>query len=144
MTFFIILWGVIAVAAIIVEAFTTELVSIWFAPAAIVALLLASFDVKIWLQCVVFFVVTVLCLLLFRVLLKKHIKAKPYSPTNYDALIGEKAIVIVPIDNIKAQGQVKVKGQIWSAKSKDPSCVIDVNTTVTIVDIQGVKLICEI
>lgn len=144
MTFFMILWGVIAIAAIFVEAFTAELISIWFTPAAIIAMLLAFFNVAIWIQLVVFLVSVVLMLLLFRYLLKKHLKFKPNATTNYDSLIGEKAIVIVPINNIAAQGQVKVKGQVWSAKSKDPNLTIDVDTLVTVVAIEGVKLVCEL
>lgn len=144
MTFFMILWGVIAIAAIFVEAFTAELISIWFTPAAIIAMLLAFFNVAIWIQLVVFLVSVILMLLLFRYLLKKHLKFKPNATTNCDSLIGEKAIVIVPINNIAAQGQVKVKGQVWSAKSKDPAITIEVDSLVTVVAIEGVKLVCEL
>ena len=61
-----------------------------------------------------------------------------------DALIGEQAVVTLPINNLAAQGQVKVRGQVWSARSENPEVIIDENTVVTIVGIEGVKLICKL
>jgi len=144
MTYYIILWGLIAITAIVVEAMTTELVSIWFMPASITALILAICKVDFWIQILVFAVATVLFMFFFRTVLKKKIHSNPASITNADALIGEKAIVIVPIDNIKAEGQVKIKGQIWSAKMKTGTEVIATDTLVTVTAIEGVKLVCEL
>lgn len=144
MTYYIILWGLIAITAIIVEAVTTELVSIWFMPASIISLILAICHVDFWIQILVFAVATVLFMLLFRAILKKKIRRNPESVTNTDALIGEKAIVTVPINNIKAEGQVKIKGQIWSAKMKNTDEIVETNTLVTVTAIEGVKLVCEL
>ncbi len=144
MTYYIILWGVIAIAAIIVEAMTAELVSIWFMPASIASLILAICKVDFWIQILVFALTTVLFMFLFRAILKKKIRKNPESLTNVDALIGEKAIVIVPIDNVKAEGQVKIKGQIWSAKMKTDTETVEIDTLVTVTAIEGVKLVCEL
>lgn len=144
MTYYIILWGLIAIAAIIVEAVTSELVSIWFMPASIISLILAICKVDFWIQILVFALTTVLFMFFFRAILKKKIRKNPASVTNADALIGEKAIVIVPIDNIKAEGQVKIKGQIWSAKMKTGTEIIETDTLVTVTAIEGVKLVCEL
>ncbi|MBR2988015.1 MAG: NfeD family protein [Clostridia bacterium] len=143
MTFFQILWGVLAIVAILVEAFTTELVSIWFFPASVISLILAICEVSIPIQIAVFVLVTVLSIVLFRSLLIKRIKP-PKTTTNADALIGEKAVVIVPINNLEAQGQVKVRGQVWSARSEDPNVLIAVDSVVTVTAIEGVKLICHL
>lgn len=144
MTYYIILWGAIAIAAIIVEALTTELVSIWFMPASIVSLILAICKVDFWIQVLVFAATTVLFMLFFRAVLKKKLRSNPDSLTNTDTLIGEKALVIVPIDNVKAEGQVKIKGQVWSAKMKTAGEPIVADTLVTVVAIEGVKLVCEL
>ena len=143
MTLFEILWGVVAIAAIVVEAFTAELVSIWFLPAAVVSLILAICGVPIPIQIAVFVVVTVVSVFVFRAMFIKRIKPKK-TATNADALIGEKAVVIVPINNLEAQGQVKVRGQVWSARSADPDTVIDTDAVVTVTAIEGVKLICQL
>ena len=144
MTYYIILWGLVAITAIIVEALTAELVSIWFLPASLISLILAICKVNFGIQVLVFAVATILFMLLFRALLKKKIKKNPNSVTNADALIGETALVILPINNIKGEGQVKLKGQVWSAKMKNATETVEADTLVKVVAIEGVKLICEL
>lgn len=63
-------------------------------------------------------------------------------PTNADRLLGAVAVVTQEIDNRSATGQVKVSGQIWTARSQgeDP---IPVGTSVTVLRIEGVKLIVQ-
>jgi len=51
-------------------------------------------------------------------------------------------IVIEKIDTIQGTGQIKVSGQIWSAKSFDKG-VIERDDRVEILDIQGVKLVVK-
>ncbi|HBY70681.1 MAG TPA: NfeD family protein, partial [Lachnospiraceae bacterium] len=62
------------------------------------------------------------------------------TKTNYEGVIGKEALVIVPIDNIKATGQVLVDGQEWSAKTADGSR-IEKDVKVMVQGITGVKLI---
>ena len=64
-------------------------------------------------------------------------------PTNADALIGMQAVVIEPIDNLHAKGQVRVRGQVWTARSADGDVTFEEGQTVNIVKIEGVKLICS-
>ena len=64
------------------------------------------------------------------------------EPTNADALIGEVAVVTEKISNIEARGLVKIRGQIWSAKSAD-GVDIDKDEKVSIISIEGVKLVCR-
>ena len=68
-------------------------------------------------------------------------KIKPKEvPSNVYTILGKKAIVTVEINSIKGQGQVKIGGDIWSAKTEDDS-IIPVNTEVEILKIDGVKAI---
>ena len=60
-----------------------------------------------------------------------------------DAIIGEKAIVVDRIQNIAGSGQVKVHNQIWSARSSNPDIVFEEGDIVSVVAIEGVKLICK-
>ena len=57
-------------------------------------------------------------------------------------VLGAVAVVTQEIDNRSATGQVKVSGQIWTARSQgeDP---IPVGTSVTVLRIEGVKLIVQ-
>ena len=76
-----------------------------------------------------------------RPLYKRFIKTK-LVPTNSDRLIGDTAVVTETIDNLEAKGAVKVQGQVWSARSENGE-VIPENTPVTVVRIEGVKLIVK-
>lgn len=135
------LWIVVIIVSLVVEGSTASLVAIWFIPSAIVAIILSLFNVGITLQVLIFFVMSLGCILSFRGLLEKALKKKSV-PTNADALIGKSGIVIEDIDNINFKGQVKVGGQIWSAASHDGE-PIKSGETVEILAIQGVKLIIK-
>ena len=60
--------------------------------------------------------------------------------TNVDALIGETGQVTMTINPMEV-GQVKLKGQVWSALADDSLLTIEEGTYVTIKAIEGVKLI---
>ena len=105
-------------------------------------MILAIFNVPLYLQITVFLGLSILLIVFSRTIWKKYIAVKPVEPTNMDAIIGKVALVTKSIQNIKGEGEVKVNGMCWSARSKDGSD-ITVGEKVTIVAIEGVKLICE-
>ena len=63
--------------------------------------------------------------------------------TNADSLIGETAVVTEAIDNLAGAGQVRVNGQIWTARSSEEDREIPEGTRVRILEISGVKLMVE-
>ena len=139
MDIMVIIWLSVMVFFILLEVITTQLVSVWFAAAALVTLVVALFGVVEWVQFVVFVVVTVLMIIFTRPLVKRAMKGMK-TRTNADRIIGMTAIVIQEINNTKAEGQVQVSGQIWTARSQDGE-VIPTETIVTVQAIEGVKLI---
>ena len=132
-------WLALIVLFAVIEGMTPQLVSIWFAGGALVALIVSLFGVDLWIEIVVFVAVSALLLVLTRPLVKKRINAKTVR-TNADAAIGETAVVTTGIDNTEGEGLVKLGGQIWSARS-DGGEKIPEGTTVTVLRIEGVKLI---
>ena len=134
-------WLFVIVAAIVMEASTVSLVSIWFVPSACVSMILALCEVKLWIQLTVFFAVFLLLMMILRPVFKKNMGLK-IVPTNADALIGMQAVVIEPINNLHAKGQVKIRGQVWTARSSEENIVYEADEVVTVVAIEGVKLIC--
>ena len=137
-----IFWLAAFVAFAIGEAVTVGLVSVWFAVGALAALFAAALGAGLWLQMAVFLGVSALTLALFKPLSSKFLKPKP-SATNADRVIGAAARVIETIDNAQAQGQGKVKGQIWTARSAQ-DVVIPKGRDVKVLRIEGVKVIVEI
>ena len=139
-----IIWAVVFVAAIWVEAETSELIAIWFMPGALAALVLSLNHVPEWIQGTVFIGVSALLLLIARVFLKKYIVKKVgQEKTDTDLLIGRQAKVEEDIDNSEEKGAVKVNGQIWSARMTDDADTASAGEFVIIESISGVKLICK-
>lgn len=127
---------------LIAEFATVQLTTVWFAVGALVSLLLAAFGVdNVAVQIIVFALVSLIMLILTRPLVKKWMRRRT-QPTNADMVIGEQAVVTEAIDNAQAEGLVKVKGAVWSARSADDSR-IPVGAAVTVKAIEGVKLIVE-
>ncbi len=123
------------------EAVTVGLVSVWFAVGALAALFATALGAGLWLQITVFLGVSALALALFKPLSSKFLKPK-VSATNADRVIGSTALVTETIDNAQAQGQVKVNGQVWSARSAQ-DIVIPAGTDVRVLRIEGVKVMVE-
>ena len=136
------LWFALMAIFVIVEAACPfHLVSIWFAVGALAALILSLLDVQIWVQVVVFLAVSCALLAALRPLVKKFITPKIVK-TNIDSVIGSIGLVTQTIDNVKAEGQVKLGAMFWTARSASGG-VIPADTLVQVVRIEGVKAFVE-
>lgn len=133
-----IIWLVLLLVFIFVEASTVGLVSLWFAAGALAALITAMLGGWVWLQVVLFFLVSAGLLLALRPWVKKHFNPK-VTPTNVDAVIGMEGLVTADIDNIQAVGQVKLGGVEWSARSADGQ-PIQAGTRIRVDRVEGVKV----
>jgi membrane protein implicated in regulation of membrane protease activity len=105
------------------------------------ALLTSLFTGNLIVQAVVFVVVSLVSMLLIRPLAHKLL-TKETVPTNADRILGQTAVVTEEIDNLQSRGQVKVLGQIWTARSAQ-DVVIPTGTLVTVLHIEGVKVLVE-
>jgi membrane protein implicated in regulation of membrane protease activity len=89
----IIVWVVVFFVAVIIESLEPQLVSLWFAGGALVALLFATvFQVNFVWQALLFTLTSVILLVLTRPFVKKVTKY-PTVATNADALIGKEILV---------------------------------------------------
>ncbi len=136
-----VLWLVIAVVLGIIEALTLSLMTIWFAIGALFAIIAAMFGIPFFYQVVVFIVTSSVLLYFTKPIIKKFLKVKNVK-TNADKVVGEKGVVIEKIDSGNGTGQVKVGGQVWSAKSIDGQAIA-VDEMIEVQEISGVKLIVK-
>lgn len=136
-----VLWLALLIVFAVLEASTVSLVSIWFMGGALTALIAALCGAEIWLQVVLFFVVSIALLLCLRPLSKKLLKKRKVA-TNADSNIGKTAVVTETIDNLRGTGAVKISGVEWSARSVDDS-VLEKDAVVRILRIEGVKVCVE-
>ncbi|MGN1307745.1 MAG: NfeD family protein [Faecousia sp.] len=132
-------WIFMAVLFLVIELLTVGMVSIWLFAGSLAALLTAAIRLPIWLQIVIFLVVSCVCFVLLYPRLKKFVR-KNHQATNADMALGKTAVVVRRIDNIEGTGAVSIDGKTWSARSADDSA-IEPGTYVTVDRIQGVKLI---
>ena len=138
------LWFSVIILTVVVESQTADLVSIWFAPGAFIAMILAFCEVNVGIQLAVFVGVTILCLILAFAFIRPRMKAKnKIEKTNADALEGRLALVEEGIDNTAATGVVKINGQFWTARTENPADKPAKGEWVEIVRVEGAKLICK-
>ena len=135
-------WLLLAALFIVIEIISLGLTTIWFAGGAFVAALAGLAGVSLTIQVALFLIVSIILLVLTRPIAVKYLDSKTQK-TNSEALIGQKAVVLQTIDNLKTEGQVKVNGMEWTARAKTDEMVIPEGEVVTILEIQGVKLIVE-
>ncbi len=138
-----IVWLVICIASVVLEAASPQLTSIWFALGGLVALITSFIKPDLWwLQLLIFVIVSAAALAATRPLAKKLLSKKA-ERMNADRFIDEEAVVVQKISNVLGEGQVKSKGTIWSAKTEDENETVDVGETVVIKRIEGVKVIVK-
>lgn len=132
------IWAVVLIISIIVEIFTFQLVSIWFAVGALFALI-SSFVVGFPLQLAIFIISSAIMLIFTRPILKTYIKTD-FKPTNHELNIGKIATVTETIDTINQTGRVSLDGVEWIAitESFEP---IEVGSHVVVLDVEGAKLL---
>ena len=133
-----IFWLAAMVIFIIAEATTVTLVSIWFAVGALGAVLIALLGGGLTLQVTVFLALAIVLLIFLRGAVRKHF-APRITRTNVDSVIGATGIVVTPVNNIAALGQVQINGVDWSARSTDGSH-IGAGALVKVDKIEGVKV----
>lgn len=113
--------------------------SFFLAPFAIGALLAAGTSAAIgglagWL---VFIGASIVTLATVRPLVTRHMTSAPTLRTGAAALVGRRAVVTERIANSEGLGQVRVDGEIWTARAFDEDRVLEPGTKVEIVDIRG-------
>ena len=135
------IWIGFAVIMAVCEAATTQLVSVWFVVGAVCAALATLFTGSIAIQSVVFVSVSLISLIVTKPLVNKIKKSSKKVNTNSDRLIGRTGVVLHDIESPLSIGQVKVLGEIWSARSD--LAPIEKDKKIKVLAIEGVKLVVE-
>ena len=136
------IWLVVFVACIVAEIISMGLTTIWFAGGALIAAVAAVIGTPLWIQILLFAVVSLVLLYFTRPIAVKYFNEDRVK-TNAESLVGKQAIVISEIDNLQGIGQVTVGGQEWSARTTGEGITLPVGSVVTVRSISGVKLMVE-
>lgn len=132
-----VIWFGLMVAFLVMEANTVSLVTLWFAVGALAALAASLLGGALWLQIVLFFVISLVLLAALAPFVRKVLKPRVTS-TNVDAVVGTRGYVTEEVDNLIPTGRVKLGGMSWSARSQSGQA-IPKDTEVEVVRIEGVK-----
>lgn len=133
-------WLILAGIFVIAEIATVGFLIFWLSLGSLCAMLTSFFTDNIIIQTAVFVVTSVLFIFLTRPLAKKLAKTDNTLVTNAFSIIGKKAIVIKEINPTLGVGQIKIDGQVWTAKSTNEE-IISEGTEVLILNIDGVKAV---
>jgi membrane protein implicated in regulation of membrane protease activity len=128
-------WLGIAVVLGIVETTTLDLVFLMLAGGALAGAAAAAVGAPLLLQAVVAVVATAALLGVVRPVAKRHLRTPIEARTGVAALVGRDALVTQQVD--AHSGQVKLGGEIWSARSFDDTEVLEPGTRVHVVEIDG-------
>lgn len=134
------IWLIIAGLFFIGEIITVGFLVFWFGVGALIAMMVSFFTSNIILQTAVFVISSAILLFATKPFVKKFVDVKPTN-TNAYSIIGKKALVIKEI-NSHSVGQIKIKGEVWSAESEDDETISE-GSEVEIVQIKGVKAIVK-
>lgn len=134
-------WLVVFILLILIELATMCLTTIWFAGGAVAGFVASMLGANVVIQAAAFFAVSILLLFFTRPFAVRYINSNK-TKTNVDGLIGQEALVLEEINNIRETGCAKLEGKEWTARSMNDT-VIPKDTVVTVERIEGVKLIVK-
>ena len=134
------IWVGVLTFCLVAEACTV--ITIWFAIGSVGAMAAAAMGFGETVQLGVCLVVAIVMLLLLRPVVRGKL-LKTVDRTNADRILDQTAIVIQTIDAKQETGQIRLMGQIWSARAADPNDCIPEGETVVVTAISGVKAIVK-
>jgi membrane protein implicated in regulation of membrane protease activity len=123
--------GVLAVGEIATLGFFLGPIAVAAVAAAIVALVGGGLAVQ-WL---VFVAASLASLLVLRPVAKRHLRTPAQLRTGTAALIGRQAVVLERVD--RDGGQVKLAGEVWSARAYDEDEAFEPGARVEVMKIDG-------
>lgn len=128
-------WFSGAILLSIAEVLGGEFVLLMLGGAALVTAGAALFIPVLWIQLLIFAVVAVGLVLGARPPLLRHFKSGSGVRTGIEAVIGSPATVVSTVD--ADGGQVKIGGEVWSAKGMAGHRPLPPGTPVTVVEVRG-------
>ena len=129
------IWVIVAAALVGVEVFSLTFLFGPLALAALLAALAAVLGVGAALQIAVFAAAAIGSLAVVRPIAIAHIRTAIPARTGTAALVGQTALVLERVD--ANGGQVKLAGEVWSARSYDGAQVFESGLRVSVLEIQG-------
>jgi membrane protein implicated in regulation of membrane protease activity len=130
-----VIWMIAAGALAIGEIFSLSFFLGPIAVAAAVASIAALIGAGLAIQIVVFILASVASIGLLRPIARRHLRTPAQLRTGTAALVGERAVVLERVD--RDGGQIKLAGEVWTARAFDEDEVLEPGARVQVMQIQG-------
>ena len=120
----------------IAEMFSLDLVLLMLAVGALVGMVAALLGAPGAVAAIAAAAASVACLALVRPKLVKRLHTGPELSLGHGKLVGRQGIVTERITGLEA-GQIKLAGEIWTARPYDETLAIEPGATVEVLEIRG-------
>lgn len=133
-------WLILSGIFFVFEMATAGFLVFWLGIGALTAMIISFFVDNVIIQTAVFVVTSIALIFLTKPFVKRFAKPGANVKTNAYSIIGKNAIVTKEIDSNENIGQIRVGGDIWSAKTENEE-VIPAHAEVKVLRIDGVKAV---
>jgi membrane protein implicated in regulation of membrane protease activity len=128
-------WLVVALVLAATEMATLDFTLLMMAVGAGAGCLVAALGFDVWVQVIVAAVVAVAMLSFVRPNIVRRVHAGPTIHTGPQALVGQSGLVLERVTPLT--GRVRLRGEVWSARSVDESVSIEPGATIGVAEIDG-------
>lgn len=128
-------WLGLAIALGVAELFSLDLVLLMLAVGAVVGMAVALAGLPFWVEAIAAVAAAVGMLAVVRPGLVRRFHGGPELTLGHAALVGKQGVVV---DEVSAQsGQIRIGGELWTARPYVDTEVIEAGETVDIFEIKG-------
>lgn len=138
----VLIWGIVALAALIAELLTRVRVAFCLFIASVVCVPISLLTENTALE-IASFVLLSCILLALRFLFLRPKRMKADKGVDVEKIVGSRCRVTEKIENLAGSGQARCHGFDWAARALDDEEIFAVGDTVTVVAVEGVRLVCK-
>ena len=131
-------WGVwlgLSMLLGVAELASLDLVLLMLAVGALAGMGAALLDLEVWVQVLAAVAASVAMLAFVRPSFVKRLHSGPDLKHGFAGLVGQEGFTVAEVS--ARGGQIKLAGEIWTARPYDESAVIPVGAKVQVVEIRG-------
>ncbi len=128
-------WLGLAIALGVAELFSLDLILLMLASGAIVGMVVALTDLGLAVQVLAAVAASVGMLALVRPGITARLQSGPDLTLGHAALVGKQAVVVDEVS--QHGGQIRVGGELWTARPYDETEIIEPGAPVDIFEIRG-------
>ena len=128
-------WLGLAILLGVAELFSLDLMLLMLSGGALVGFVAAALGAPVLVQVLAAVVTSIAMLALVRPSIVRRLHSGPELRLGHAALVGRQAVVVEQVSSLG--GQIRVGGDLWTARPYDDSEVIEPGATVDIFEIRG-------